>query len=117
MKNTKVNMILLYILQAIPVPYSFISWIGTIMAFAAESQAVTLADRAGEIFMLLFFVFAGLYPLTYLISMLITGVTGRISWYSVLPLFHIGIFVQILVNFIIHSAIGNFIDTVINLIT
>jgi len=115
-------MILLYILQAIPVPYSFVSWIGTIMAFAAESQAVTLADRTGEIFMLSFFVFAGLYPLTYLIStylisMLITGVTGRISWYSVLPLFHIGIFVQILVNFIIHSAIGNFIDTIINLIT
>ena len=109
-KYTKPLSVILYALTALPIPLSLATWIGTIMAFASigMSPITSIADIAGAVFMLAFFVFAGLYPLTYAYSLYLTVKRRCIGVYSFLPILHIAVFAKMWMDINILSLITHF---------
>ena len=80
----------LLVLMAIPVPFSLMSWIGTLISLGAFSQInwhnakSVLEAIAFALVMLL----AGTYVITYLVSLIYTLITQQISGITVLPIIH-----------------------------
>ena len=101
MKN-KVMIWVVMILQALPIPISLITILGSIISLAnigvmiEQSMFVTVV---ATIFMIL----AGTYSLTYLFSAIKTFSKKRISFISFLPIVHIVVTVVFMVLWIINE--------------
>jgi len=108
--RTKLLLVPIYIIQALPIPLSLATWIGTIMAFASEwiwpesivGAAVTLVLGIASLAM---FVLAGLYPLTYFYSLNLTLKYKRISLHTFLPVFHIALLIKMYMLISFFSAV------------
>ncbi len=87
MKNKKL-MYTIFVIQAIPIPFSLITIIGSLISFANISvlveKSILLAWSATNAML-----FAGTYTITYFISLLISINRKKISFASFLPLLHI----------------------------
>lgn len=81
----KLAAILLFIFQGIPIPFSLVSILGSIISLAnigiASSTVVTVVS-----FLAMFL--AGTYTITYVVSLVITMVQKNVKFYSFLPLIH-----------------------------
>ena len=84
MKN-KSKVIILYIIQALPIPFSLVSIIGTIISLANIGMAESVFQAIVSI---LAMVLAGTYIITYIISLIITSTKKKIKFYSFLPVVH-----------------------------
>ena len=84
----KIALWALTIVQAIPVPISLITILGSIISLAniglVMEHSVLLALVSVEAMML-----AGTYTLSYILSVVLTFSKGKISLVSFLPLFHL----------------------------
>lgn len=87
-------LILFFILLAIPIPLSLISWLGTIMAVASigMSNVTSVLDVMLTIVSFITMAIAGTYPVTYVLSLTITLKHKKSSILSFLPVFHILLF-------------------------
>ena len=101
MRN-KTMMWVVMILQALPIPISLITILGSIISLAnigvMVEQSLFVAVVA-TIFMIL----AGTYSLTYLFSAIKTFANKRISFVSVLPIIHIVVTVVFMILWIINE--------------
>ncbi|MCQ1530705.1 hypothetical protein [Lutispora saccharofermentans] len=94
MKERKTSIIILFILFALPAPFSLISWIGTLISVANIGMtnwsefSQCIQGLAALITMLL----AGTYLVTYIISLGATLKNNKISLISFLPMLHIILF-------------------------
>ena len=85
-------MALLFLLQAIPIPFSIFSWIGTLMAMGtgmADIDKTNIFEVVGAYIMIGCFIFVGLYPLTYFIALRKTLSEKKLCGWSFLPAGHI----------------------------
>lgn len=84
MKN-KFAVILLYIFQGIPIPFSLISILGSVISLAnigmAGSTVVAIVS-----FLAMFL--AGTYTITYVVSLVITIIKKKVAFCSFLPMLH-----------------------------
>ena len=94
MKN-KALTIILFVFFAIPIPFSLVSWIGTIISVA--NFGMLSFSKFGEvlkgIIALITMLLAGTYLITYIFSIIQTLNNKTISKISFLPLLHIVLFV------------------------
>ena len=101
MRN-KTMMWVVMILQALPIPISLITILGSIISLAnigvMVEQSLFVAVVA-TIFMIL----AGTYSLTYLFSAIKTFTNKRISFVSFLPIVHIAVTVVFMVLWFINE--------------
>ena len=101
MKN-KVMIWIVMILQALPIPISLITILGSIISLAnisvmiEQSLFVTIVAAISMIL-------AGTYSLTYLFSAIKTFPNKRISFVSFLPIVHIAVTVAFMVLWIINE--------------
>ena len=93
MKN-KSKTIFLYIIQALPIPFSLVSIIGTIISLANIGMAESVFQAMVST---LAMVFASTYTITYIISLIITLTKKKIKFYSFLPIVHIIVAIAFLV--------------------
>ena len=83
-------MAMLFVLQAIPIPFSIFSWIGTVMALAGDGvDRTNIFEVVGYFLAVGCFIFVGLYPLTYFIALRKTLSEKKLSGWSFLPTGHI----------------------------
>ena len=98
MKDSKIAMIIIYIVYALPIPLSMITWIGTIMAIAAIGNArwseigALIVGIVATLAMLL----AGTYLISYIYSLIGTLKQKKLTKISLLPLLHIVITITLL---------------------
>lgn len=94
MKESKPLRIVLFILLALPIPFSLLSWIGTIISVASIGMVDwnIFSELIQTLAMLIVMILAGTYTITYIISLLITLKKKRISLISFFPLLHIILF-------------------------
>ena len=85
MKN-KFLTIILYIIQAIPIPFSLISILGSIISLANIGMADSVANVVVAFLAMLF---AGTYTITFFVSLAFTIAKKKIGFYSFLPVMHI----------------------------
>ena len=92
----KVLKVLLFTIEAIPIPLSVLSWIGTVITIAGGIGTVNwlnFSEALGAIVMMLFFVFVGMYPLTYIASLIASLLKAKdepgFSFWCFLPVIHI----------------------------
>ncbi len=85
MKN-KFWVIVLYVLQAIPIPFSLISILGSIISLAniGMVESTTLAIVS---FLAMFL--ADTYTITYVVSFVVTVIKKKVKFYSFLPVIHL----------------------------
>ena len=101
MKN-KVMMWVIMVLQALPVPLSLITILGSVISIAnigvmiEQSLFVTVVA-------VIFMILAGTYSLTYLFSVVMTFSKKRISFISFFPIVHIIITVVFMVLWIVNE--------------
>lgn len=95
MVNSKPFMIFLFVLLGLPVPFSLLSWIGTIMSVANMGMVNwgKFSERTQMISGLIAMLLAGTYLITYIISLLIALKKGKVSPIIFLPVAHILLFV------------------------
>ena len=90
-KNYQIVTVFLFILLALPIPVSVVSWIGTIMAVA--NIGMTNWAKPGEslqgIVALMTMVLAGTYLFTYSFSLIKTRASKKLSLVSFLPIAHL----------------------------
>lgn len=91
MKNKKLIWTI-FIIQAIPIPISFISIIGSLVSFANISILVEKSMLLAAAATLAMF-FAGTYSVTYIFALIKTINSKRITFISFLPVLHILLFV------------------------
>ncbi len=77
--------VLLYVLQGIPIPFSLISILGSIISLANIGMA---GSTALAIISILAMFFTGTYIITYIVSLAITIIKKKVKFYSFLPLIH-----------------------------
>lgn len=94
LKTRKILVILLFILFALPIPLSLISWIGTIISVANMSMInwSILSECLQGIVAVIAMLLAGTYLVSYIISLCATWKNKKITIISFLPLFHIVLF-------------------------
>ena len=101
MKN-KVMIWIVMIFQALPIPISLITILGSIISLANISvmieQSLFVAIVAA-----ISMILAGTYSLTYLFSAIKTFANKRISFVSVLPIIHIVVTVVFMILWIINE--------------
>ena len=101
MKN-KVMIWVVMILQALPIPISLITILGSIISLANISimieQSLFVAIVAA-----ISMILAGTYSLTYLLSVIKTFANKRISFISFLPIIHIVVTVVFMILWIINE--------------
>ena len=101
MRN-KTIMWVVMILQALPIPISLITILGSIISLAnigvVVEQSLFVAVVAA-----IFMILAGTYSLTYLFSAIKTFTKKRISFISLLPIVHIVVTVVFMVLWIIND--------------
>ena len=101
MRN-KTIMWVVMILQALPIPISLITILGSIISLAnigvVVEQSLFVAVVAA-----IFMILAGTYSLTYLFSAIYTFSKKRISFISFLPIVHIVVTVVFMVLWIINE--------------
>ncbi|MEH7098469.1 hypothetical protein [Neobacillus vireti] len=95
MKERKTAIIPLFIFFALPIPFSLVSWIGTIMsvADAGMMDVSRFSDFIEGIVALITMLIAGTYLGTYIISLNKTLKNKKISLISFLPILHIILFI------------------------
>ena len=101
-------MALLFVLQAIPIPFSIFSWIGTLMAMGtgmADIDKTNIFEVVGAYIMIGCFIFVGLYPITYLIALGKTLSEKKLCKWSFLPAGHILVVVLMVLMLAISSII------------
>lgn len=90
MKN-KITVIIMYLILALPVPISLLTWIGTIMSVA--SIGMLKIDNVGVLITTLVafsaMILAGTYPVSYSVSLYKTIENKRLKLVSFLPVAHI----------------------------
>ena len=90
-KKYQIFTVFLFILLALPIPVSVVSWIGTIMAVA--NIGMTNWAKPGEslqgIVALMTMVLAGTYLFTYSFSLIKTRASKKLSLVSFLPIAHL----------------------------
>ena len=91
MRIDKIVMYVLLILMAIPVPFSVISWIGTLISIGGLSMVnwTNFQSAFNAIIGLLVMIFAGSYVVTYCISLTYTLAIGKLSWITIIPIGHL----------------------------
>ena len=91
MKKHNTYIILLFVLLALPIPPSLLSWIGTVMSLA--NIGMTDWSAPGQLILglvaLVTMLLAGTYVVSYVISLSITLKNKRISRMSLLPVAHL----------------------------
>ena len=88
----KILKVLLFAIEAIPIPISVVSWIGTLIIIAGGIGTVNwsnFSNAIGAIIMIMFFVFVGIYPITYIVSLLKVKDKNEFSIWIFLPIIHI----------------------------
>lgn len=85
MKN-KVSVVILYIIQAIPIPFSLISILGSIISLANIGMAESTANA---IIPLLAMFLSATYTITFFVSLIFTITKKKIGFYSFLPFIHL----------------------------
>ena len=92
MKN-KAWAIILFLVQAIPLPFSLVSWIGTLISVGGIGTIdyTNIFEIVGAMLMLAYFVFVGIYPLTYIIAAVNTKKAGGLCFWSFAPVLHAAI--------------------------
>ena len=98
MKN-KLIMWVVMILQALPIPISLITILGSVISLANIS-VITEQSLFVAVVAVIFMILAGTYSLTYLFSAVKTFSKKRISFISFLPIVHIIITVVFMVLWI-----------------
>ena len=101
-------MALLFVLQAIPIPFSIFSWIGTLITVAGGVDSVNWTnafEAIGAYVMIGCFIFVGLYPLTYFIALRKTLSEKKLCGWSFLPAGHILVVVLMVLMLAISSII------------
>lgn len=94
MKERKTSIIILFIVFALPIPFSLISWIGTLISVANISM-MNWSDFSQSIqglVALITMLLAGTYLVTYIISLCATLKIKKISLISFIPMLHIILF-------------------------
>jgi len=91
MKNRKIIWTM-FIIQAIPIPISLVSIIGSLVSFANISILVEKSMLLATAATLTMF-FAGTYTVTYFLSLIKTVNSKKINFISFLPVLHILLFV------------------------
>ncbi len=81
----KLAAILLFIFQGIPIPFSLVSILGSVISLANIGMA---GSTALAIISTLAMFFTGTYTITYVVSLVITIVQKKVKFYSFLPLIH-----------------------------
>ena len=93
MKN-KSKTIILYTIQALPIPFSLVSIIGTIISLAN----IDMSDSVFKaVISILAMALAGTYIITYIISCIITLTKKKIEFYSFLPVVNLSVAILFLV--------------------
>lgn len=93
MKNNTILITILFILFALPIPLSLMSWIGTIISIANIGMSDWGKEGVSMIIAIATMVMAGTYLITYIVSTIITVKKKALSFFSLLPLIHIFLFV------------------------
>lgn len=91
----KIFMYGLLIVMAIPVPFSLMSWIGTLISLGAFAN-VNWHDAKSVLEAIIFalgMIMAGTYVVTYIFAAIYTLKQGEISLVTVLPIIHLIIFI------------------------
>ena len=86
----KVSAIILFIIQALPIPVSLISNIGTIMAIASIGMFEP-APILNSIVAISTMILTGTYTITYIFSLFHFRKTKILSFKSFLPLIHLAV--------------------------
>ena len=82
----------LFILLALPIPLSLITWIATIMAIASPPQEKTFIVIIVSIISLIAMLLAGTYPISYIVALIHTIAKKKLSLLSFLPIIHVIVF-------------------------
>lgn len=87
--------IIMYIIYALPIPFSLITWIGTIISVADLGMVdwKIFSELIQSVIALVTMLLAGLYPVSYIISLIKTRNSKKFSLFSFLPIIHIILFV------------------------
>jgi len=89
MEKHKVAIVVLFIIFALPIPVSLLSWIGTIISAANIGVMDSTVHTTIALSTMLL---AGTYPVSYIVALVYTLKSGKISLLSFLPLLHIVLF-------------------------
>lgn len=94
MKNNRIIIILLFIIFALPIPLSLLSWIGTIISVSDMGmiKRTEFIEYIQMIMALTTMLLAGTYLITYMISLRFTLKNKKISHITFLPMVHIVLF-------------------------
>lgn len=84
----KLAAILLFVFQGIPIPFSLVSILGSIISLANIETAGSVAMAMVSV---LAMVLAGTYTATYVVSLVLTAVKKEIKFYTFLPLIHLAV--------------------------
>ena len=95
MKNRKILIIVLFIVLALPIPLSLISWIGTVISVANIGMMgwSSLGEIMQAFIALITMLLAGTYLSTYIFSVNRTWKEKELSSISFLPFLHIVLFI------------------------
>ncbi|MBR3968939.1 MAG: hypothetical protein IKJ93_05055 [Clostridia bacterium] len=93
MKN-KVLVTILYIIQAVPIPFSLISILGSIISLAN----IGTAEPTSKIIISFLAMFlSATYTITYFVSLVFTKTKNKIGFYSFLPFIHLFIAIVLVI--------------------
>jgi hypothetical protein len=94
MKEHKIFIIILFIFLALPIPFSLLSWLGTLLSIANISMVdwSEFSQCIQGIIALITMLLAGTYLITYAISLEAIISTKKVSIISFLPILHIILF-------------------------
>lgn len=90
-KRKKLLFIVMYVILALPIPLSLITWLGSIISVAnfgmldLDNMKVLITAIISAIAMLL----AGTYPVTYILALTKTLKNKKLSYLSFSPIVHI----------------------------
>ena len=87
----KISAIILFVIQALPIPVSLISNIGTIMAIAGLLEHGDSAPILISIVAIATMILSGTYTITYITSFIVYHDTKKLSFVSFLPLIHLAV--------------------------
>ena len=85
----KISAIILFVVQALPIPISLFSIFATLMSIAGLLEHGDPAPILLSIVALLTMILAGTYTITYITSFIVYHDTKKLSFVSFLPLIHL----------------------------
>ena len=94
MKHRKMLLIAVFVLFALPIPLSMVTWIGTIISVAdiGMTDTSTFSEWIQTIVALITMLLAGTYLITYIVALVLSWKKQKLTVLSFLPLMHIALF-------------------------